>query len=88
MTNSNDQNANIMTKALAVIALLSLSATLLSTLIAIWGKCVQRSDLLDLTKVLLDWKIIAGGLVIGGGKEIKKLINKFASYNPGNPSGP
>ena len=81
MTISNDQGTSSFTVFLAIIALLSLGATLFSTFLSIWRESPQKGDLLELTKILLDWKIIAGGLVIGTGhtfgKEINELIKRI-----------
>lgn len=64
-----------MARALAVVALAALILTLGSTLIAIWLKLTPTADkLLDLTKVLLSWHVIAGGLVVGGGKTFQQEI--------------
>jgi hypothetical protein len=87
MTKSNEQGASFFTVCLAIIALSSLVVTLFSTILAIWQESSQKADFLELTKILLDWKIIAGGLLIGGGKEIKNLIRRIKNQNSVNPSG-
>jgi len=71
-----------MAKALAYVALVALILTLGSTLLTIWLQLNPRGDLLNLTKLLLSWQVIAGGLAVGGGKtfqqEIKGLLGRIA----------
>ena len=70
-----------MTKALAIVALLSLIISLSSTIIAIWLQLAPKDDLMQLTEHLLSWQIIAGGLVIGAGhtfgNQIKSLLERL-----------
>ena len=72
-----------MAKALAYVALVALILTLGSTLLTIWLQLNPRGDLLNLTKLLLSWQVIAGGLAVGGGntfkEEIKGLLKRIAS---------
>lgn len=71
-----------MSKILAVIAMITLTITLVSTVIAIWWRLEPREDLIRLTEILISWQVIAGGLIIGGAKtfktEIQKLLNRAA----------
>jgi len=71
-----------MAKALAYVAILALIFTLGSTLLAIWLQAPPKDKLFDLTKLLLSWQVIGGGLVAGGGKtfqqEIKGLLKRIA----------
>ena len=71
-----------MVKALAYVALVALILTMGSTLLAIWLNLEAKKELLDLTKLLLSWQVIAGGLVIGGaktfGQEINGLLGRIA----------
>lgn len=91
MTNSNDQNMGIITISLALIALLSLSATLLFTLIAILCESNTKGDLLELTKILLGWPFVSGGLAVVAAhtfrKEIEEVIGRIRRKNPDDPSG-
>jgi hypothetical protein len=74
-----------MTKALTIIALLSLIISLSSTIIAIWFQLAPKDDLMQLTEHLLSWQVIAGGLAIGAGhtfgNEIKSLIDRLHRRN-------
>ena len=58
--------------ALAIIALSAIVLSLGSTLVAIWvdsqGKTFMR--LFKLTELILSWKVVAAGLVFGGGQEL------------------
>lgn len=71
-----------MAKALAYVALIALILTLGSDLLAIWLQLEPKDELLKLTQLLLSWQVIAGGLVVGGGKsfqqEIKGLLGRIA----------
>ena len=71
-----------MAKALAYVALVALILTLGSTLLTIWAQLKPKDKLLKLTQLLLSWQVIAGGLVVGGGKtfqqEIKGLLGRIA----------
>ena len=71
-----------MAKALAYVALVALILTLGSTLLTIWLQLNPRGDLLNLTKLLLSWQVISGGLVVGGaktfGQEINGLLGRIA----------
>jgi hypothetical protein len=65
-------------KALAYVAVVAVTLTLASTLVAIWWQLGPKGDLLALLQLLLSWKVIAGGLAVGGAvtfeREIKSLI--------------
>jgi len=71
-----------MARGLAIVALVALILTLGSTLVAIWLQLPPKDKLFDLTKLLLSWQVIAGGLAVGGGKafqqEIKGLLGRIA----------
>ncbi len=71
-----------MAKALAYVAILALIFTLGSTLLAIWLQVKPKDELFNLTKLLLSWQVISGGLVVGGAKtfnkEIKDLLTPIA----------
>jgi hypothetical protein len=71
-----------MAKALAYVAILALIFTLGSTLLAIWLSLEAKKELFDLTKLLLSWQVITGGLVVGGaktfGQEINGLLGRIA----------
>lgn len=56
--------------ALAVIALTVLVLTLGSTLVAIWDQAATVDNLLKLTDLVLSWKLVAAGLVFGGGQAL------------------
>lgn len=72
-----------MVTTLAVVAIAALILSLLATLTAIWLQLPAKGDLLRLTELLLSWKVIAGGLAVGGGstfkQEIKKLLGGAAT---------
>ena len=58
--------------ALAIIALLAIFLSLGSTLVAIWF-CFQDKTfdrLIKLTELILSWKVVAAGLVFGGGQSL------------------
>jgi hypothetical protein len=64
-----------MPRALAIVALLALIFSLGSTFLAIWTeRTATTKDLLDLTKLLLSWPIISGGLVVGGATAFRDQI--------------
>jgi CO/xanthine dehydrogenase FAD-binding subunit len=64
-----------MPRALAVIAIIALILSLGSTFLAIWtDRTAATKDLLDLTKLLLSWPIISGGLVVGGATVFRDQI--------------
>ena len=71
-----------MAKALAWVALVALILTLGFTLLAIWLQVEPKDELFNVTKALLSWQVIAGGLAVGGGKtfqqEIKGLLGRIA----------
>ena len=71
-----------MAKALAYVAITALIVTLGSTLTAIWLQLKPMDKLFELTKAILSWQVIAGGLVAGGAKafqqEIKGLLKRIA----------
>jgi hypothetical protein len=66
---------------MAWIAIVALVVSLASTIIAIWFQCTPKNDLLDLTKLLLSWQVIAGGLAAGAAstfhEEIRGLLKKI-----------
>jgi hypothetical protein len=76
------KGGTLMAKALAYVALVVLVLTLGSTLLTIWFKWEPKKDLLDLTRLLLSWQVIAGGLAVGGaktfGQEINGLLGRIA----------
>jgi len=55
-----------MAKALGVFAYLALVVTFVSTFLAIAMGCSSAGQFMELTKVLLSWKVISGGLLVGG----------------------
>ena len=71
-----------MATALAYVGLIALILTLGSTLLTIWLQSPARTDLINLTKELLSWKVIAGGLATAFGtsfkREIKDLLGRIA----------
>jgi hypothetical protein len=71
-----------MVQILGVVAILSLSVTLVSTIVTIWMERPSAAQFLELTRALLDWKVIAAGLAIGAtsafSSEIKAMLNRFA----------
>jgi len=71
-----------MATALAYVGLIALILTLGSTLLTIWLQSPARTDLINLTKELLSWKVIAGGLATAFGtgfkQEIKDLLGRIA----------
>ena len=58
-----------MAKILRFVALSTLIVTLGSTLLAIWMEWNSADRFLTLTQAVLSWPVIAGGLVVGAGKE-------------------
>ena len=70
-----------MAKALGLVALVAVTLTLGSALVAIWGQLPPKDDLLELTQLLLSWKVITGGLVLAGVKtfeeEIKGVLKRI-----------
>ena len=72
-----------MAKALAWVAIVALTLSLGTTLIAIALQVPAKGDLLRLTELLLSWKVIAGVLAVGGGstfkQEIKQLLARAAT---------
>jgi len=76
------KGGTLMTKALGYVAIFALILTLGSTLLTIWLQLEPKKELFDLTKALLSWQVIAGGLAVGGGKtfqkEIKELVGRIA----------
>ncbi len=71
-----------MATALAFVALIVLIVTLGSTLIGILTGWLPTDKLMEFTRLLLSWQVIAGGLAIGGGKtfqqEISGLLTRIA----------
>jgi len=66
-------------RALAIIALLALALTLGSTLVAIWFNFHDRAvQLIELTELILSWKVVGAGFVFGGGQALLQgLRNLF-----------
>jgi hypothetical protein len=71
-----------MAKALGVVAIVALSVTVASTIVSICMQSMSAAQFLDLTKALLAWHVIAGGLAIGAAAtfqtELKQLLNRVA----------
>ena len=69
-----------MTQNLVVVATVVLGILILSDYVAILCQCAPKDDLLRLTEILLSWKVIAGGLAIGGAStfaaEIKTRLTR------------
>jgi len=68
---------------LAWVAVVALVLSLGSTIVALWAKWPDTSkDLFELTKLLLSWKVIAGGLIGLGAKtfdsEIRQILRRLA----------
>ena len=71
---------DVLTKTLAVltvIAIVSLIVSLVLTIVTIWLQTDSANQYLELTKVLLSWQVIAGGVAVGGAKTFKTEIGKF-----------
>ena len=70
-----------MVQILSVVALVSLTVTLASTIVTIWLQRASAAQFLELTNALLSWEVIAAGLVIGGVStfyaEIKAVLDKL-----------
>lgn len=70
-----------MAKILGVVAVVSVTVTLTLTIITILIERQSAAQFLELTKSLLAWQVIAGGLAIGlvstFHAEIKALLKKF-----------
>ena len=64
-----------MATVLAFVALVVLILTLGSTLIAILTGWLPTDKLMEFTRLLLSWQVIAGGLAFGGGKAFNKEIS-------------
>jgi hypothetical protein len=60
--------------ALGIFAFVALLATFGSTLFAIWTGMPSAGQFMELTEILLSWKVISGGLVVGGVHTFKKDI--------------
>jgi hypothetical protein len=70
-------------KALAWIGIVSLSAFLLSSLLAIWlHDSAAEKDLLDVIRVLLSWPVIAGGLTGAGAHMFHRQIAERLGRSP------
>ena len=54
-----------MATILAGVALVALSVTLVLTVVTIWLQAPSAAQYLELTKALLSWQVIAGGLAMG-----------------------
>ena len=68
---------DVMAKTLGYVAILSLIVSLVLTIVTIWMKTDSAIQYLELTKVLLSWQVIAGGLAIGGASTFKSDISEF-----------
>ena len=70
-----------MTKMLAVVAMITLIVSLGSTVIAIWWQLPPKEDLIRFTQILIQWQVIASGLIIGGAskfeKEVRELLTRL-----------
>ena len=70
-----------MVQFLGVLALVSLTVTLASTIITIWTERASAAQFLELTNALLSWEVIAGGLAIGAVStfyaEIRAVLEKL-----------
>ncbi len=67
--------------AAALIALAMITITLTLTLRAILNGAPVVEDLMNLSRLLLSWPIVAGGFVFGGGQAI------IGAWNKGHPEG-
>jgi hypothetical protein len=71
-----------MAGVLGVVAVVALCATVASTILSIWMQAASASQFLELTKALLGWQVIAGGLATGAAAtfktELKNLLNRVA----------
>jgi hypothetical protein len=61
-------------KAFAWFAFIYLALTLFLTLLAVLGDTATAGNLLNLTELLLSWKVIGGGLAVLGGNAFKDPI--------------
>ena len=64
----------MMAKTLATVALVVLVVTLGRTLALIWS---SKSDLFELLRLVLSWKVFAGALVAGGARTFHAEISSF-----------
>ena len=64
------------------VAILALSATLVSTIATIWMEKPSAPQFLELTRALLSWQVIAGGLTFGAGgafrTQLSALLTRLA----------
>lgn len=80
MTNSNTPPATmnrwlaLLGILLAAVGLVALATCLGMTLYAIWYRLEARSDLISLTTLLLNWKVILGTLTAAGGVAFRDQI--------------
>jgi len=67
--------------ALAIIALLAIVLSLGSTLWAIWFTLADKTfdRLIKLTELILSWRVVAAGLVFGGGEAILQSLVRLVS---------
>ena len=67
-----------MSMILGVVAIAALVLTLGLTIFTIWTQRASATQFMELTKALLSWQVIAGGLTVGAGSafymEIKALL--------------
>ena len=68
-----------MAKTLGVIAIGSLIISLVLTMVTIGLQTDSANQYLELTKAILSWQVIAGGLVVGGAKTFDSEIRNFLS---------
>ncbi len=68
-----------MAKFLVWFAAVALVMTFLTTWAAILLEWRSAGQFLDLTRAILSWKVIAGGLVIGARSEITGLLGRLAT---------
>ncbi len=71
-----------MAQMLGIVAIVALIVTLVATIVTIWIKSAAAVQFLELTKALLSWQVIAGGLAIGGAStfytEITAVLTNLA----------
>jgi len=71
---------------IGVIAIVSLIVSLVLTIVTIWFQTDSANQYLELTKAILSWQVIAGGLVFGGAITFRTQIGNFLNRtsNPSN----